>query len=411
MRNLTLTKEQEQLLRAQVIDGQQPGTVLRDFQTVLDFVGVGGVKAAGKYNLLPLDSLGELNQRLGRPLQLQLKRPQLRSHPYLQGLHLLLRASTLTRVEGVGAKDRLVVDPLLLQQWNALNPTERYFNLLEAWLRFGREEMVGERGRGVLGSLFECLSTWSHLDARGMTFDPKRSQGAYLPVVGRELYLLALLDLFGLLAVEQARSPLPRWCPASVKHCPFGDALLTLLAQNTFIFGGKEDGLEEEEPDTPAFGRWQPIFQPYFPQWRNNLVPPAPKAQKGTYIFRVSLGKVWRRLALPARASLDELAGWILNSVNFDDDHLYQFTYRDRLGGNTQVSHPYCEESPATDEVSLGELPLQPGESMAFLFDFGDSWRFTVKLESIEPPQKKIKAPRILEKHGKAPEQYPNADW
>src|SRR5262249_45343774 len=407
MRQLTPTREQEQLLCAQVIDPQQPGPVLRDFQTVLDFVGVQGVKAAGKYNLLPIDSLGELNQRLSRPLQLQLKRPQLRSHPYLQGLHLLLRASTLTRVEGAGEKARLVVDPLLLQQWNALNPTERYFNLLEAWLRFGRSAMVGEHGRN-LGLLFECLSAWSHLDPRGKTFDLKRPEGVYLFGVGRELYLIALLDLFGLLAVEQVRSPLPRWCPVSVNHCPVGDALLSLLAQNTSILGGKEDGVDEEEPGTPEVGRWQPIFQPYFPQWRNNLVPPAPKVEKGTYIFRVSLGKVWRRLALPARSSLDQLAGWILDSVNFDHDHLYQFTYRDRLGGYTQVSHPYCEESPATDEVALGELPLQPGASMEFLFDFGDCWKFTVKLESIEPPQKKLKAPRILEKHGKAPEQYPN---
>ena len=46
---------------------------------------------------------------------------------------------------------------------------------------------------------------------------------------------------------------------------------------------------------------------------------------------------------------------------------------------------------------------------MQLLYDFGDNWQFTVKLERIEPPGAKAKGPRILESHGKAPSQYP--DW
>jgi hypothetical protein len=61
----------------------------------------------------------------------------------------------------------------------------------------------------------------------------------------------------------------------------------------------------------------------------------------------------------------------------------------------------------SADDIQIGGLPLAPGQSLALLYDFGDSWCFTVKLEKIEPPGAKIKAPRILESHGKAPEQYP----
>src|SRR5438093_97815 len=108
MKQFELTKAQEQILRDQGIDTELPGPVLHDFQVVLDFVGTQGVKAAGKYNLLPLNAISTLNPRLRRPILLgDMKRPQLRSHPYLQGLHLLLRTSGLSRVEGVGAKARL----------------------------------------------------------------------------------------------------------------------------------------------------------------------------------------------------------------------------------------------------------------------------------------------------------------
>src|SRR2546425_10611757 len=104
MFSLSLTKDQEQVLREQVIDADQPGAVLRDFRTLLDYVGSQEVPVKGKSNLLPIQAIGELDQRLSRPLRLELQRPQLKSHPYLQGLHLLLRASGLSRVVGVGDK-------------------------------------------------------------------------------------------------------------------------------------------------------------------------------------------------------------------------------------------------------------------------------------------------------------------
>ena len=42
-------------------------------------------------------------------------------------------------------------------------------------------------------------------------------------------------------------------------------------------------------------------------------------------------------------------------------------------------------------------------------FDFGDNRRVDVQLGNIEPTGKRLKAPRILESHGKGAEQYP--DW
>jgi len=123
----------------------------------------------------------------------------------------------------------------------------------------------------------------------------------------------------------------------------------------------------------------------------------------------VSLGKVWRLIAMPAGATLDDLVEVILKSVKFDNDHLHEFTYRNRMGAKVSVHHPAMNEPPYTDEVSIGTLPLEPGETMALTYDFGDNWIFTVKLDRIEHPDAKLKAPRILESHGKAPDQY--SDW
>src|SRR4051812_11919955 len=70
MRELKLTKAQMKCLHDQVITADQPGPVLHDFRVLLDFLGPEGVEAAGKYNLFPIKSIGELDHRLSRPLDL-----------------------------------------------------------------------------------------------------------------------------------------------------------------------------------------------------------------------------------------------------------------------------------------------------------------------------------------------------
>jgi hypothetical protein len=407
-----LSPAQEQILRDQVISEVQPGAVLHDFQVLLDFLSPNGVEAGGKYNLIPIKFIGELDRRLSRPLNLKLQRPQIRSHPYLQGLNLLLRASGLVRVEGAGAKTRLLVDPVMRLQWDQLNPTERYFNLLEAGLRIGRPEMVGESGGGAAayGLLSPCLGAWQSTPEKGRKLKSDKLKDIYIPGIARHFYILALMDLFGLIAVQPPRAPVTTWYPSGIQRIPFGDAMMTLLRGKLFD-GFSEDAEEEDDETIPVlrFGVWQPTFQPFFPEWRRNLEFPDSERREGLFVFRVSLDKVWRLIAMPFNATLDELADFILDSVDFDDkDHLFEFTYRDRLGGKASVFHPEMDEGPWADQKTVGELPLEPGQTMTFVFDFGDNWKFTVKLERIEPSRSRQR-PRIIERHGKAPPQYP--DW
>lgn len=408
LKTFALSPDQEEILRNQVIDAERPGPVLHDFQRVLDYVGTKGVKSAGKYNLLPMDAIGVLDPQLSRPLQLTLQRPQLRSHPYLQGLHLLLRASGLSRVEGTGAKARLALDPAMLEQWHQLNPTERYFNLLEAWLLVGHPEMVGEPGaRFTENSLRNCLACWEHIPPQGQKFKAAQPDWIYLPGIDREFYHLALFDLFGLLEVEHPRGAVKPWCPAGVRHLPFGDAVFKLLGGWLFAPQEENDEPSEEEAGSDVWlGRWQPVFQPYFPQWRSNLTLPEEEAREGIFIFRVSLWDVWRRIAVPADATVEALVACILRSVNFDDEHLYSIAYRDRFGTTGCIQHPFMDQGPWASDVRIGELPIERGQSLTLTYDFGDNWQFDVKLESIEPPNRRLKAARVLEKHGKAPRQY-----
>jgi len=82
-----LSEEAIALLKQQNITETEPGTILQDFQTLLDFVGDAGIAVSGTQHLLPLKSLADLNQRLSEPIQTDLKRPQQKSYPPINDLY------------------------------------------------------------------------------------------------------------------------------------------------------------------------------------------------------------------------------------------------------------------------------------------------------------------------------------
>lgn len=407
MRKPVLSEFDESTLRDQIIDDLRPGPILHDFGLVLDEIGLEGVKADGKYNLLPIDVIPRLDERLSRPLRLQLDRPLLKSHPYLQALHMLARATGLTRVDASKRPARLVVVPEMLEQWNSFNPAERYFNLLEAAFVHASPATIGEGSRRSFNNfVLVCWGVWSRLPAKGSRFDRERS--VVTMELRNRLYLVAILDLFGLMDVQHPPSPVHPWTPAALGHTPFGDAVFRLIERNEMHF----DRLVQDDEDEPSFGVWQKHFQPYFPQWRENLRFPEPEFREGVWHFKVSLGKMWwRSIAMTDQMSLDDLAYAILSAVEFDDtEHLYEFSYRNRFGVTVNAGHEYCDGPLFAADVLIGSLPLERGQSMMFQFDFGDDWRFDVKLEKIAPPDPKMKKPEFGPTHGPAPRQYSGED-
>jgi hypothetical protein len=229
------------------------------------------------------------------------------------------------------------------------------------------------------------------------------------------MHHLGVLYLLGIVHIEVG---LPRpnegWNIEWITLTPFGTALLSLLytdlidqLYNMMPYAQLDEQSEEAEVSL------QRIFQPYFPAWKNTFVLPEPDFVDGVHIFKVILLKAWRRIAIDARETLDALAQAILHSVNFDNDHLYEFRCYNRIGIQERISHPYTQESPYTSQVYVGDLGLAIGQHITFLFDFGDDWEFDLVLEAIEPDLH-LQGAEIRAEHGEAPMQYPYAeddDW
>ncbi len=401
-----VAEKAKEVLQAQKFDETQPGTILRDFTTLVEFIGADGLKTTSKYFMLPQAKLHELNERMSCPVKYRLKRPQQRSFPNLHGLFMILRASGIGIGKGTPPNGRLMIDEALAAQWFDMNPSERYFSLLESWLVQSRDEIVGE------GNTWSGTSVRRVVDVSGMLKCLKRSNGRHNEclVEVMNLVTLTLMGLFGWVNIKY-RNPKDGEVakPSVVERVPLGDVMMDLITRWTL------SARFFTECSNAEIGTLQPIFQPYVPEWQRNLVPPEAPFREGAHTWRVSLGKAWRRIETPAGLDLDDLAMAILDAFNFDDDHLYCFEFLDRCGRTLRIACGYDTEAQAsTEDVRLGAVPLSVGGKMTFLFDYGDEWKFHVELESVDTKKSRLKTPKVIAKGGKAPRQYDydeDDDW
>jgi len=406
---LEVSSVHSQVLKEAVISDSGPGTILKDFDTLLNYLRKQELPVAGTHQL-PRNVVAEMNARLTHPIQLRLKRPQQKSYPHLHGLYLLMRASGLACVRETGRKLFLSVDKGIHQVWENLNPTERYCTLLESWLLRGKPEIIGEGRRGPL-LIPDNFQAWSNLFGRmsnkGLQVAGTRD-AEYILRYMPGWHNLGLLELFGLIAIQPG-SPIEGkgWQIERIDRTAFGSALLALLYAK--FFRNINLILKLEEEGKVPVGVLQPVLQPYFPDWKNNLSIPEWAFREGTHIFKVSLGRLWFRIAIPANYSLESLASAILSAVKFDYDHLYHFSYENPFGALEMINHPYMDEGPWTSDVMVGDVPLRVGQRMHYLYDFGDNWEFDVILEGVDL-ERAVKKPVLLEMHGKPPEQYPSWD-
>jgi hypothetical protein len=415
-----LTPAQIQRFEATDFERQPPGTILRDFETLLNLIGDSGMPATPARGIA-LGSLETINRSLAHPLDLRLKRPVQKSYPAINGLYLLLRATGLGRIDTRRKKTVLTLDPDILQSWQSLNAAERYFALLKAWWGRATEEMLGERRTWQADFLLRNIHFLTQIPESGIMVypTPQDADGLrYHP----GLYNVALMELFGFMEVRTLPPELGKgWLPKELRMTDWGWAVmggyLDYCRKNLFAetelpelwldsFGSPMEALQR-------FDRWSQFVRPHIRGWRQELKVPEPVFQPGPHLFKVSLGAgCWRRIAAPGESFLDGFASTILDAFDFDNDHLYRFSYKDPFGRTIEIDHPYMggdSENPVSDEFKVGEIPLSEGMHIEFLFDFGDNWKFDIEVERVNA-ELSVEKPEVLETHGEAPPQYPSEE-
>jgi len=123
-----------------------------------------------------------------------------------------------------------------------------------------------------------------------------------------------------------------------------------------------------------------------------------------------------RVIELKSDASLLDLHDAIQDAVGFDRDHLFEF-FAGRHRRNRELVYADTFDSEdafdAYANISLEKVfPLPSKCRLFYHFDFGDDWYFKIKKSRKKPfePTPGVKYPRVIERIGPNPEQYPNSE-
>jgi hypothetical protein len=138
--------------------------------------------------------------------------------------------------------------------------------------------------------------------------------------------------------------------------------------------------------------------------------------------------EVWRTIAIREGQTLHDLHGVIYEAFDREEEHLYSFFFphtrvknfdlRKIHRNSDEYTHPYALEDQGPFEsnaqdastVSVGTLGLKEGQEFYYLFDFGDSWWHQITVQKTGEGADDGTYPRILERKGESPEQYPDPD-
>ena len=127
---------------------------------------------------------------------------------------------------------------------------------------------------------------------------------------------------------------------------------------------------------------------------------PLKKSQK--FVLRITLvgssPRVWREIAVPSNIKLTSLAHVIVLAMGWEESHLSMFKkwrkeYHVYMDGADMYDYPIEDAS----DYALCDL-LAAGEEMTYIYDFGDTWRHTVKvLECVEYGKEEKQHIRLLD--------------
>jgi hypothetical protein len=151
-------------------------------------------------------------------------------------------------------------------------------------------------------------------------------------------------------------------------------------------------------------------------------------AEKRILTLKVALKNrtsIWRRIAIRSDQSLEQLHDAIFDAFDRDDEHLYSFYLPQpgsrgeaRIRTAAEYTHPACVEDAGpfgsnarnAAKTCLVDLILTKGQKFDYLFDFGDDWWHDITVEVTDGESDGGKYPRIVERKGESPPQYPSDD-
>ena len=101
--------------------------------------------------------------------------------------------------------------------------------------------------------------------------------------------------------------------------------------------------------------------------------------------FKIALKNVepaiWRQFQVQEDLSLDELHEVIQVVMGWENAHLYEFRINEQRFGKQDEDAP--DELKDADETYIDDLDLDKGDTLLYVYDFGDGWEHELTVEKL----------------------------
>ncbi len=395
-------------------------SIVRDFDTFIEMANDGLLELSNKSGVLSIGSAALVNETILRNISVQLRRPLIKSFPNALSLFILFSLSGLRENKIKGKKKYLSVNARMLEQWKQFSDVDKYFNLFSLIFTNFTFEPINEKD-GYFE--FNIVMNMMAGPQEKLKTDKKND---YFFNGYKYKSILITLDMLGLIDIEEApQLENETWSILSIQPKSFMHKRWSLL--NSLRLYGLESESEDDEEyredqrfvagdieEIARRERFADKIAEQIPEFTQRLKIDF-ENRPGIYYFKANLGTVWRTYKVDFRSSLDDLCVGILESFDFDLDHLYDVAFFSSFGFKLMFNgsfHIGDAEYPTTDDILIGDLPIRINDKMKFTYDYGDNWQFQIvieKIEAIKKETKKIPDIELVDFHGEAPEQYP--DW
>ncbi|MEM6502740.1 MAG: hypothetical protein AAF685_12985 [Cyanobacteria bacterium P01_C01_bin.89] len=220
---LPLSKEHQDALKQFSFTPHSPGTLLADFQLLLDEAEANGIPITPRTGEPNLKFCATLNPRLQTSTAFTLKRPGQSHYCHLRSLFWLARVGGLVTMEG---SKRVVANGAQMEAWSALNPAEQYFSLMDLCLFYANPRLIG--GYTLEGNAIDVQRWWTRNTPEETVIIQKFDELQ----ICFGVHHLALLESFGFVTIT-LKSPQPYgpWPVERIEATPWGSAIMALLSQ------------------------------------------------------------------------------------------------------------------------------------------------------------------------------------
>ena len=138
------------------------------------------------------------------------------------------------------------------------------------------------------------------------------------------------------------------------------------------------------------------------------------KKYNQVYQFKITLKgtkpPIWRRILVPETYTFWDLHVAIQDAMGWDDYHLHEFTLLSpKTGRKVKIGIPSDEDVDYGWEVlaewnqKIAHYFSSENSKADYVYDFGDGWEHSIKLEKILPRETGVAYPRCIDGRGACP--------